>query len=377
MNYIKELNAFREFLLEHELSAGAISLWHALMSINNKTRWKQQFNGPLAVVGQLAGLSKQGVMDAREKLLEHELIRYERGCPGKAPVYEMISLVPEPFDLSLENAADSDVLDIPVQSLSNDRVPHESRADNNVQDHTTWMAHFAELLAGAFVSLTDNRTSEKQAPIKDEFPVADDKRRHPWKEKPEDGCYLNRLPTSLQTGKSRSNESRHEKELFSGSNQKGLFNFQYSRHDTLSALLDPVLDQSADKYLTIRKQKQNKTKERQDRTTRAQLFSIYKENIGKPGKLVQTALNEWIQKMGEGIVLEAIKRTAKHGGKTFSYVEKILVEWEAEEIRTVEACRYYQREHDRRRTSRPVSAKRKAPTQGLSLFDELRKEAGV
>lgn len=93
VNYIKELNAFREWLLMNDLPAGAISLWYTLMSINNLARWKKRFNAPNAVVRQLTGLSKQGVIDARNILIEHELIQCIQGKRGQAPIYEMNSLV--------------------------------------------------------------------------------------------------------------------------------------------------------------------------------------------------------------------------------------------------------------------------------------------
>jgi len=93
MNYIKELNAFREWLLVHDLSSGPITLWHTLMSINNVARWRQRFNAPYAIVGQLSGLSKQGIVNARKVLVEHGLLSYQVGRKGKAPIYEMYSLV--------------------------------------------------------------------------------------------------------------------------------------------------------------------------------------------------------------------------------------------------------------------------------------------
>src|SRR5699024_149121 len=115
MNYIKELNAFREFLLLNELPAGAISLWYTLMGINNVTRWQEQFNAPNAVVRQLAGLSRQGVLDARHKLIEHGLITCVQGKKGTAPQYEIHSLVQAadtPLDgspdTSLDQSADQD-----------------------------------------------------------------------------------------------------------------------------------------------------------------------------------------------------------------------------------------------------------------------------
>src|SRR5699024_6566812 len=79
MNYIKELNAFREWLLVHELPTSAIVLWYTLMGINNIARWKRTFNAPNGVTQQLSGLSKSGVHVARKSLVEHGLITYEPG----------------------------------------------------------------------------------------------------------------------------------------------------------------------------------------------------------------------------------------------------------------------------------------------------------
>lgn len=89
----------------HDLSGSAISLWHTLMSINNVARWKPRFNTPNGVVQQLSGLSKSGVHVARKKLEEHGFVTYEAGAKGKAPMYEMVSLV-EIIDPPVDQHAD-------------------------------------------------------------------------------------------------------------------------------------------------------------------------------------------------------------------------------------------------------------------------------
>ncbi|HEX7065891.1 MAG TPA: DnaD domain protein [Bacillales bacterium] len=93
MNYIKELKAFKDWLLLNELPTSAIALWHTLMAINNMTGWKSSFNAPNPLVQQLTSLSKQGLVDARKKLIDNSLIEYEKGRKNKAPVYKMVSLV--------------------------------------------------------------------------------------------------------------------------------------------------------------------------------------------------------------------------------------------------------------------------------------------
>jgi DnaD/phage-associated family protein len=92
MNYIKELNAFRNWLLLHDLSSGAILLWHTLMSINNMAGWKTKFNANNTIVFQLTGLSKTSLATARKQLQDHGLIIYHKGNKGRSPVYQMVSL---------------------------------------------------------------------------------------------------------------------------------------------------------------------------------------------------------------------------------------------------------------------------------------------
>lgn len=93
MNYIKELRAFKDWLLLNDLNTSAIALWHTLMAINNMTGWKERFNAPNSTVEKLTGLSKQGLVNARKKLIENGLIEYEKGKKGKAPIYKIVSLV--------------------------------------------------------------------------------------------------------------------------------------------------------------------------------------------------------------------------------------------------------------------------------------------
>lgn len=92
MNFIKELNAFRDWVTIHPMPSGSVVLWYTLMNINNSIGWKQQFNAANSTVQVLSGLSKTGVEKARRNLLEKKLIHFEKGSRGRAPIYEMCSL---------------------------------------------------------------------------------------------------------------------------------------------------------------------------------------------------------------------------------------------------------------------------------------------
>lgn len=92
MNYIKELNAFRNWLLLHDLSSGAILLWHTLMSINNMAGWSSKFNANEKIIHQLTGLPENRLAEAHKQLLDHDLIVYHKGCKGRSSVYQMVSM---------------------------------------------------------------------------------------------------------------------------------------------------------------------------------------------------------------------------------------------------------------------------------------------
>lgn len=245
MNYIKELNAFREFLLLNELPAGAIALWYTLMSMNNVTRWKRQFNAPNAIVGQLAGLSKQGVLDARNKLIDHGLISCQQGKRGRAPVYEMHSLA-EAADISTNEPSDTSV--------------------------------------------------------------------------------------------------------------------------------DSSLDPSVDQHLNIRKHKETQER-RQEESTNAHVLEIYETNIGKLPALMQDEFFRWLDKVGASLMTEAIKFSVKHGGRTFSYLEKILLEWEAANVKTAEDIPDHIA-YKQRKKGNTIPFQKKKNRKAQSVFDKLREEEG-
>ncbi len=93
MNYIKELNAFKEWMSFHEIPPNVVLLWHTLMVLNNNARWMATFNAPNSIIRNLSGLSSQRISESRKVLMENELIRFEPGVKGKAASYQMKSLV--------------------------------------------------------------------------------------------------------------------------------------------------------------------------------------------------------------------------------------------------------------------------------------------
>lgn len=92
MNYLKELNAFHEWLDTNPLDSGAIVLWYTLMAVNNKTNWKDEFTVANLALQAKTGLSRQQLDRARTQLINSDRIQYKKsGRVNKAGSYSMVS----------------------------------------------------------------------------------------------------------------------------------------------------------------------------------------------------------------------------------------------------------------------------------------------
>ncbi|USK61307.1 DnaD domain protein [Peribacillus asahii] len=94
MNYIREINAFYDWLELNELPKSAVLLWHALMHLNNKSGWQETFTVARSVIEAKTGLKKDAYYKARNQLKQSGLIDFkERGT--KATAFKIFSLLSE------------------------------------------------------------------------------------------------------------------------------------------------------------------------------------------------------------------------------------------------------------------------------------------
>lgn len=93
MNYIKELNAFYDWLEINELSPSAINLWYALMHINNKAGWAETFTVAESVLCVKTGLTDRTLRKVRNELKQKGRIDFISRKGGRAPIYKVISFL--------------------------------------------------------------------------------------------------------------------------------------------------------------------------------------------------------------------------------------------------------------------------------------------
>lgn len=88
MNYLSIINAFWDSATTNPLSTGQVSLYMALLHVCNRSNWTEWFQAPNQVLSVLTGLSRSGILKARNELKQRGLLDFrERGT--KATLYRI------------------------------------------------------------------------------------------------------------------------------------------------------------------------------------------------------------------------------------------------------------------------------------------------
>jgi hypothetical protein len=113
MNYLLEMKAFYDRLEVKPLSSSAIALWYALMHINNKTGWTEEFSVPVTVLSLKSGLSDRSLSNARNELKTKGYIDSKSRSGNRSAVYKINRLSAKFADSSSDSSSDT-----PSDSLS-------------------------------------------------------------------------------------------------------------------------------------------------------------------------------------------------------------------------------------------------------------------
>lgn len=93
VNYIAEIKAFYDRLELNPLPSPAIALWHALMSIANKTGWQQEFTVAVSILVLKSGVNAQAIKRARNRLVQDGFITWRSRGGNQSAIYHINSLV--------------------------------------------------------------------------------------------------------------------------------------------------------------------------------------------------------------------------------------------------------------------------------------------
>lgn len=90
MNYLKQVNRFYELQLINSLSANSQSLYFALLNINNKCNWINEFTVANTTLMTFTGLNMSALQRARNVLIQKGYIKYQKRSGNNAGIYEIL-----------------------------------------------------------------------------------------------------------------------------------------------------------------------------------------------------------------------------------------------------------------------------------------------
>jgi hypothetical protein len=93
MNYLREINAFYDWLITNPIPADAQALWHVLMYINNKCAWQERFTVANKTLASLLGFSRQQLERMRNVLIQTGRIEYTKRDGRQAGIYRIVPFV--------------------------------------------------------------------------------------------------------------------------------------------------------------------------------------------------------------------------------------------------------------------------------------------
>lgn len=130
MNYIKQLNAFWEWLTFHDLSDTEVRTYLALLHCENRLFWTDEASIPNKAVMHYAGISgKTQLIRIRNRLESAGLIVYTNGEKGKSGTYKFIKLY--------ENGTDN----ITANDTANVTEPVTKSVTESVTNSATQIKH--------------------------------------------------------------------------------------------------------------------------------------------------------------------------------------------------------------------------------------------
>jgi len=172
LNYLQELNAFRDWTLLNHPSTGQIALWYSLMSIDNMTGWQEWFTVANQTLQLMSGMSKAGLDKARGELINKGLIQYKTGSTKQAGKYRLVSIYNKKVD-QWENNEKTNSRPMGEQTENNEKTinrhkKEETKPKNNPLNPPAEKP--VKNIYGEFVMLTDKEYQSLTKKYKDDLP---------------------------------------------------------------------------------------------------------------------------------------------------------------------------------------------------------------
>lgn len=183
MNYLTIINAFWDWATTNPLSTGQVSLYFALLHVCNKSNWTEWFQAPNQVLSVLTGLSRSGILKARNELKQKGLIDFkERGT--KATLYKLIIA-----NSKQKSTQDSTQAERTIANSTQESKQAEKTIANSTQDSKQESKQDSKQVGSTIANSTQDSVQDstqvgKQVGVQNSTPL--DKQKHKQKQNKKD-----------------------------------------------------------------------------------------------------------------------------------------------------------------------------------------------
>ena len=276
MNYILQSRELDDQQFINPLPAGQYTLLRALIALNNKCGWLEEFTVALSALETFTGLSRAGVQKARRALINKGYIGFKSNGT-QAGSYKIFKIYEENSSMNSQSSGYSEATSSTTSSTQESKL--------NVNDD---MFKNGDMTGNIEV----NKNTSTQV-------VTGECKRDDIASVSSSNASSTTSSTPLtKLNKTKLNET---KVCSSGLEQEtGIENS--SAHDDIQA---------------------------------ENVFEFYKKNFGTLAPFVRENMRYWIQNIGHELVLEALKRTLERN-KKYSYAKSIMQSWVEKGVDTLE-----------------------------------------
>ena len=176
MNYLKELNAFYDWLESNPCPSDAIALWHALIAICNKAGWPEEFTVANTTLQAKAGLSRVKLDRWRSFLKMKGLIDYKKSeRVNQAGKYRIISLVQNDTQNDTRNDTRNDTQGDTRNEAQNEHINKTKRNETKQENipYAEIVAYLNERTGSSFRPTTKATQSHIRARWREGFKLED------------------------------------------------------------------------------------------------------------------------------------------------------------------------------------------------------------
>ena len=183
MNYLTIINAFWDWATTNPLSTGQVSLYFALLHVCNKSNWTEWFQAPNQVLSVLTGLSRSGILKARNELKQKGLIDFkERGT--KATLYKLIIANSKQKSTQDSTQAERTIANSTQESKQAEKTIANSTQDSKQESKQDSKQAGSTIANSTQDSVQDSTQVGKQVGVQNSTPL--DKQKHKQKQNKKD-----------------------------------------------------------------------------------------------------------------------------------------------------------------------------------------------